>query len=95
MTDEVKHTFPEIPWAKIENMRHRLVYEYHHANLKIVWDIAKNRVPEFEKSLDVIASFINSKKDRGMGLGFSRQTSSFKNQKSDRMMGLANEYVMN
>ncbi len=63
----MKYAFPEIPWAKIEKMRHFLVHEYHEAGLEIVWNTAKDSVPEFEKSLDAIASFIKAKKDRDKG----------------------------
>ncbi|MCY4216237.1 MAG: DUF86 domain-containing protein [Flavobacteriaceae bacterium] len=48
-------------------MRHRLVHDYHEADLEIVWNTAINSVPEFEKSLDTIASFIKVRKDRDKG----------------------------
>ncbi|MCY4161563.1 MAG: DUF86 domain-containing protein [Flavobacteriaceae bacterium] len=67
MTNEVKHAFPEIPWGKIEKMRHRLVHECHDADLELVWNTATDSVPEFEKSLDAIATFIKAKKDQDKG----------------------------
>lgn len=40
MTNDVKNSFPKIPWGKIEKMRHLLVHQYHDVHLKTVWDIA-------------------------------------------------------
>ncbi len=33
---------PEIPWAAIVGLRHRVVHDYMHVDLDIVWDVVTN-----------------------------------------------------
>ena len=46
---------PEIPWDRIIGMRNRLVHEYDHVDLDVVWDVAKNRMPPLLEALERIA----------------------------------------
>lgn len=36
----------EIPWQKIIGMRHRLVHDYLHVDLDILWSVITERIPE-------------------------------------------------
>jgi uncharacterized protein with HEPN domain len=42
---------PEIPWQKIVGMRHRLVHDYLHVDLDILWTVIIERVPELIRLL--------------------------------------------
>lgn len=37
ITVETRDTFPDIPWADIMGMRHRLVHAYFDINLSVLW----------------------------------------------------------
>lgn len=39
-------THSEIPWSAIAGMRHRVVHDYGHVNLKVVWDTVKVDIPK-------------------------------------------------
>jgi len=53
--DFVDHN-SEIEWAKIVGMRNRIMHEYFGVDLQIVWQILKNDLPSFKKSLKRIRS---------------------------------------
>lgn len=43
---------PEIPWALVTGMRHRLIHNYFEVNLELVFDTAVSRVPELRPPLE-------------------------------------------
>jgi uncharacterized protein with HEPN domain len=46
ISQEVRDRHPEIPWAAIIGMRHRLVHTYFDINNDILWTTATEAVPE-------------------------------------------------
>jgi len=46
----------EIEWIKIIGLRNRIVHEYFGVDLQIIWQILKNNLPSFKKSLKKIRS---------------------------------------
>ena len=44
---------PEIPWGKMRGMRNRLahIFDYEQIDYEIVWDVAKNALPELEPKI--------------------------------------------
>jgi uncharacterized protein with HEPN domain len=42
---------PEIPWADIVGMRHRLVHNYGDVRLDLVWDVSQLKLPELIAAL--------------------------------------------
>ena len=50
ISDEFQKDHPEIPWVKMRGMRNRLVhiFDYEQIDYEIVWDVAKNALPELE-----------------------------------------------
>lgn len=60
--EEIRTQQPEIDWKKMAGMRNRLIHEYFGVDYKIVWDVAKNKLPELDsrmKSLRQKLSAIN------------------------------------
>ncbi len=43
---------PEIPWARIRGMRHRIVHDYITINVKVVWDTVTNDLPPLIAALE-------------------------------------------
>ena len=48
LPDDFKIIHPEIPWDKIEGMRHSLVHGYFNIDLEIVWNVVQNNIPEIK-----------------------------------------------
>ena len=43
---------PEIAWARIAGMRHKIVHDYFAIDVGVVWDAAKNDLPDLIASLE-------------------------------------------
>ncbi|BAZ04383.1 HepT-like ribonuclease domain-containing protein [Calothrix sp. NIES-3974] len=42
---KIQSNYPEIPWRIMGDMRNVMAHEYFQVNLKIVWNTAKNNLP--------------------------------------------------
>ena len=52
---DVKYAWQSISWRQMAGMRDRLVHDYMGVNYLIVWDVAKNIIPELATQIkDVI-----------------------------------------
>jgi uncharacterized protein with HEPN domain len=51
LSDDSKKRYPNIPWKDIAGTRDKLIHDYFGVNIDIVWDIARNEIP------DLIAQF--------------------------------------
>jgi uncharacterized protein with HEPN domain len=51
LPDEFRDTHPEIPWAKIRGLRHKIVHDYEGVKLEIIWDIVKNDLEPLRRQL--------------------------------------------
>ncbi len=51
---EVKDEFPELPWAEMYLMRNKVTHEYFGVDHEIIWDIAKNHLPENKVQIESI-----------------------------------------
>lgn len=54
LTDELKAEYPLIPWKPIISFRNISIHEYFGVNLRLVWEIAKNDVPELKDEMQRI-----------------------------------------
>lgn len=56
VSEETRMQLPEIPWADIIGMRHRLIHAYFDINLEILWRTVQQDLPSLltalEKALD-------------------------------------------
>src|SRR3989338_5647884 len=48
---EAKKTYPDVEWKKISGLRDILIHAYSGVDLKIIWDVVKNKLPELKKAL--------------------------------------------
>ena len=53
---EFRDQYPQIPWALIMGMRHRLVHAYFDVNHDILWTTATESVPELLAQIDRLLS---------------------------------------
>ncbi|GMV92970.1 MAG: hypothetical protein AMXMBFR82_27480 [Candidatus Hydrogenedentota bacterium] len=53
---------PEVPWARIVGMRHRIVHDYMNVNYKILWRTAKEDIPVLIEHMQTLVQEGNSPK---------------------------------
>lgn len=53
----VRH--PNIPWSQIKGLRNRIVHHYEGVNLRTVWDIIQDDIPELICNLTAICESLS------------------------------------
>lgn len=48
---ELKTIHPEIPWVEINGMRNKMIHEYFGVDETILWQTAKENLPELKKQI--------------------------------------------
>ena len=56
LPEEMKSTYPVIPWRKISGFRNILVHDYLGLDLDVIWSVVEQELPGFERALTMIAS---------------------------------------
>ena len=56
--DDFVQEHPEIPWREMYGLRNRIVHDYEGVNLRLVWEIIREDLPELESSLLKLSSEI-------------------------------------
>ena len=51
---EVCMAYPPIPWRNMAGMRDRIIHGYDNVNLRILWDVVKQEIPEIKPHLQQI-----------------------------------------
>ena len=52
--DTFAHTHPEIPWREMYGLRNRIVHDYEGVNLRLVWEIISEDIPELKNTLQTL-----------------------------------------
>ena len=50
----IKDKFSAIEWKKIAGLRDILAHEYFGVDIEVLWDIVKNKLPDFKKKISKI-----------------------------------------
>ncbi len=61
ITADLKYKWSNIKWRNIAGMRDKLIHDYFGVNYSIVWDVAKNRIPELIIQINEV---IENEKDK-------------------------------
>jgi uncharacterized protein with HEPN domain len=48
---DVRNEAPEIPWAQIVSLRHRIVHDYKTIDHAVVWEIVEQRLDDLEAAV--------------------------------------------
>ncbi len=54
LSTALKEGHPEVPWARIQGMRHRIVHDYTQVDVDIVWQTCTADIPELIPRLGAI-----------------------------------------
>lgn len=54
LQDEIKKKYNNIPWREIIDFRNIAIHKYHSLNLKMVWSIIKEKIPQLKKDVEDI-----------------------------------------
>ena len=56
LPDDLKNTYPEIPWKEMAGFRDKLIHFYFGIKYELVWRAIKNRLPGLKESIQRIMS---------------------------------------
>ena len=51
---DIKDKYPEIPWEKMYGLRNLIAHEYFGIDYEMIWEIAKNNLPQNRIDLELI-----------------------------------------
>lgn len=60
LTEDLKSANADIPWRAIKGFRNISIHEYFGVNFRLVWEIAKNDLPELKVKIQNILENISS-----------------------------------
>ena len=52
LADEDRAKYPQIPWAQIVGLRHRIVHDYFGIDTELIWEVASKDAPELAALLE-------------------------------------------
>jgi len=55
LNDDFKKDNPQVAWSQIYGLRNRIVHDYEGVNLRLVWEIIFDDLPELQRELVAIS----------------------------------------
>ena len=59
LSDDIKSTYPHVPWKSMAGMRDKLIHDYFGVDLDIVWDTIQNFLPTLNAQIEEIITEID------------------------------------
>lgn len=57
--EQIRKKYPEVPWKQMAGMRDKLIHEYFGVDLEILWETAKDDVPQLKTPIsEVMESYL-------------------------------------
>lgn len=63
VSEERRALITDIPWHRVVGLRTRIVHDYRHVRLDIVWDVASHHIPELLARLEQLAPLQSPESD--------------------------------
>lgn len=54
ISQEIRDTYPDIPWKQIAGMRDVLIHQYFGVDLDTVWLVVENRLPPLTERIELL-----------------------------------------
>ena len=54
LPQEVREAYPDIPWRDMAGMRDRIIHGYDNVDLRLMWDVVKQEIPQIKSQLEQI-----------------------------------------
>ena len=51
LPENIKATKPSIPWQDIKDMRNKLIHDYGHVDVELVWAVIENHIPNLKVAI--------------------------------------------
>ena len=57
--EQIRTKYPDVPWKQMAGMRDKLIHEYFGVDLEILWETAKDDVPQLKTPIsEVMESYL-------------------------------------
>ena len=54
VSDDFKHEHSDLPWHELYGLRNRIVHDYDGVNLKLIWQIIREDLPELKSKIEAL-----------------------------------------
>lgn len=59
LSHDLKNNYSNISWVDIKGLRNRIVHDYSHIRIDVIWNTVKNNIPELKKEIIKILKDVN------------------------------------
>jgi uncharacterized protein with HEPN domain len=59
LPENIKAIKPNTPWQDIKDMRNKLIHDYGHVDVELVWAVIESHLPEFKNSVLEIIDYLS------------------------------------
>lgn len=60
LPDDFRSAYPKIEWISLARLRDRLIHQYFGVDYEIVWEIMETKMPELNRSLQVLIGEVSN-----------------------------------
>lgn len=60
LSDALKERYPNVPWRDIKDMRNKLIHDYGHVDLELVWSVTQTEIDPLASEIRKIINDLES-----------------------------------